>query len=111
MLFGHYISDEANAAGEIKRDLPIMVVLGNPPYSGHSANRSWEEVKEGSRTKKILTFIGQLLQDYYKVDGLPLGERNSKWLQDDYVKFIRFAQWRIDQTGAGILAFITSKIA
>lgn len=39
---------------------------------------------------------------------VPLGERNPKWLQDDYVKFIRFGQWRIDKTGSGILAFITN---
>jgi N-6 DNA Methylase len=49
-----------------------------------------------------------LLKDYYQVDGQPLGEKNSKWLQDDYVKFIRFSQWRIQQTGMGILAFITN---
>ena len=42
------------------------------------------------------------------MDGVPLGERNPKWLQDDYVKFIRFAQWRIDKTGEGVVAFITN---
>jgi len=98
------LASEANAASRIKRDLPIMVVVGNPPYSGHSANTSWE-IKNG---KKVPNFIGRLLADYYKVDDQPLGERNPKWLQDDYVKFIRFAQWRIEQTGAGILAFITN---
>jgi predicted helicase len=105
-LFGAYriLSEEANAASRVKRDLPIMVVLGNPPYSGHSANSSWEMV--GKRKK--LNFIGQLLQDYYFVDGKPLGEKNPKWLQDDYVKFIRWGQWRIEQTGAGVLAFITN---
>jgi predicted helicase len=78
-----------------------MVVLGNPPYSGHSANRSRDI--EGN-----LTFIGQLIEDYKKVDGADLKEKNPKWLQDDYVKFIRFAQWRIEKTGYGILAFITN---
>jgi len=48
------------------------------------------------------------VRDYYQVDGQPLGERNPKWLQDDYVKFIRFGQWRIQQSGAGVLAFITN---
>ncbi len=98
------ITDEANAAAEVKRDLPIMVVLGNPPYSGHSANNGdWiqgllhGELPDGRRT-----------ESYYEVDGKPLGERNPKWLQDDYVKFIRFGQWRIDETGAGVLAFITN---
>ena len=101
-LFGplRVITEEANAAAEIKRDLPIMVVLGNPPYSGHSANASKKDGK--------LTWIGELIEDYKKVDGMPLGERNTKWLQDDYVKFIRFGQWRIEQSGAGILAFITN---
>ena len=94
------IVEEANAASEIKRDLPIMVVLGNPPYSGHSSN--------ASRRSGKLTWIGELIEDYKKVDGKPLGERNPKWLQDDYVKFIRFGQWRINQSGAGILAFITN---
>ena len=94
------ITEEAYAASEIKRDLPIMVVLGNPPYSGHSANASTKDGK--------LTWIGKLIEDYKQVDGKPLGEKNSKWLQDDYVKFIRFGQQRIQQTGAGILAFITN---
>lgn len=92
--FGGFIADEANTAAEIKRDKPIMVVLGNPPYSGHSANKG--------------EWIGKLVRDYYFVDGKPLGERNPKWLQDDYVKFIRFGQWRIEQTGEGVLAFITN---
>ncbi len=94
------ITEEATAATEIKRDLPIMVVLGNPPYSGHSANASRKEGK--------LTWIGRLIEDYKKVDGKLLGEKNPKWLQDDYVKFIRFGQWRIGQSGAGVLAFITN---
>ena len=94
------ITDEANAASEIKRDLPIMVVLGNPPYSGHSAN--------ASRKAGKLTWIGELIEDYKQVDGKPLGEKNPKWLQDDYVKFIRFGQHRIQQTETGILAFITN---
>lgn len=98
------IGEEARSASVVKRDKPIMVVIGNPPYSGHSSNRSWEMVN-GKRTP---TFIGNILQDYYQVDGKPLGERTPKWLQDDYVKFIRWGQWRIEQTGGGILAFITN---
>ncbi len=94
------ITEEANAAAEIKRELPIMVVLGNPPYSGHSSN--------ASRVNGRLTWIGELIEDYKQVDGKPLGERNPKWLQDDYVKFIRFGQWRIQQSGSGVLAFITN---
>ena len=101
-LSGPYrvIAEEANSATEIKRDMPIMVVLGNPPYSGHSAN--------ASRRDGRLTWIGELIEDYKLVDGKGLGERNTKWLQDDYVKFIRFGQQRIHETGTGILAFITN---
>ena len=119
------LTEEANAAVRIKRDLPILAVIGNPPYLRHSANRSFVEriispgqtykTKSGkSRTaRKELkihekTFIGRLIQDYYYVDGRPLGEKNPKWLQDDYVKFIRWGQWRLERTGAGILAFITN---
>jgi predicted helicase len=93
--FWRVIAQEANAAAHVKRDLPILVVLGNPPYSGHSANKG--------------PWIDSLLKgSYYDVDGQPLGEKNPKWLQDDYVKFIRWGQWRIEQSGAGILAFITN---
>lgn len=92
--FNEYIVDEANAAAEIKKDKPIMIVLGNPPYSGHSANRGpWAK---------------QLVETYKTVDGKPLDEKNPKWLQDDYVKFIRFGQWRVERTGQGILGFITN---
>jgi hypothetical protein len=115
LLLGSYISDEANAAADVKRRLPIMVVLGNPPYSGHSANRSEvTRMKTVGKTKPRRvavvekTFIGNLVDDYYRLDGEPLGERTTKWLQDDYVKFLRFGQWRIERTGAGVLAFITN---
>jgi predicted helicase len=99
-LFAGWVAEEANAAAEIKRDKPIMVVLGNPPYSGISANRS--KTPDGG-----LTFIGKLIEDYKRVDGRPLGERKH-WLQDDYVKFIRFAEWRIERTGEGVVGLITN---
>ncbi len=112
LLLGEFITREAEAAAEVKRNKPILVVLGNPPYSGHSANRSYVEVQETvngrTRKRKQPTWIGELLEDYKQVDGRPLGEKNSKWLQDDYVKFIRFAEWRIEKTGQGIVAFITN---
>jgi hypothetical protein len=98
---GHYIAEEASDAAFVKKQQDIMVVLGNPPYSGNSANASVDEQGEPN-------FIGKLLHEYYFVDNAPLGERNPKWLQDDYVKFIRFGEWRIDKTGYGILAFITN---
>lgn len=103
--FARVIAEEGKRAQKVKKEEPIMVVLGNPPYSGHSANRSWKLDKNG---KRVSTFIGELMQDYYFVDGKSLGERNPKWLQDDYVKFLRFAQWRIGQTGYGIVGMITN---
>jgi len=103
LLLGEFITREANEAAEVKREKPILVVLGNPPYSGHSANRSYVD-----RKRKQPTWIGKLLEDYKQVDGQPLEEKNPKWLQDDYVKFIRFAEWRIEQTGQGVVAFITN---
>jgi predicted helicase len=108
-LFAKWISEEANAAAEIKNEKPIMVVLGNPPYSGISANASvriFPDPKTG-KLKQDLTWIGKLIEDYKVIDGQPLNERKH-WLQDDYVKFIRFGQWRIKETGKGILAFITN---
>jgi predicted helicase len=112
LLLGEFITREAEAAAEVKREKPILVVLGNPPYSGHSANRSYVEVQEtvNGRTRKREqpTWIGKRIEDYKQVDGQPLKEKNLKWLQDDYVKFIRFAEWRIEQTGQGVVAFITN---
>lgn len=98
------IAEEAREAAKVKREMPIMVVLGNPPYSGHSANKGkWID---GLLKGKLPE--GTPVPSYYEVDGQPLGEKNPKWLQDDYVKFIRWAQWRIERTGAGILGFITN---
>jgi hypothetical protein len=94
LLLGSFISEEANAAADIKRSLPILVVLGNPPYSGHSANKG--------------PWITELISDYAEErPGIPKPAQ-GKWLQDDYVKFIRFGEWRIERTGAGVLAFITN---
>ena len=88
------LSAESHEAGKVKKQVPILVILGNPPYSGHSSNTG--------------EWITNAIKEYYQVDGKPLGEKNSKWLQDDYVKFIRFAQWKIDQSGEGVLGFITN---
>lgn len=92
--FAGFLSQEGAQAAEVKRNKPIEVVLGNPPYSGHSSNTG--------------DWIVEKVRDYYFVDGQPLDERNTKWLQDDYVKFIRWAQWRIGKTGQGIFALITN---
>jgi type I restriction-modification system DNA methylase subunit len=87
------LADESAAAGRVKREERILVIMGNPPYSvGSSNNGDW---------------VKALLQDYKTVDGHPLRERKQT-LNDDYVKFIRMAQWKIDQAGEGIVAFITN---
>ena len=99
------IHDEAAAADHVKRNLPVLVVIGNPPYSGISANNDpWID-----RLLKGVEADGNVNTDrsYYHVNGEPLGE-NKVWLQDDYVKFLRWGQHRIEQTGKGVLAFITN---
>ncbi|MBC8265202.1 MAG: N-6 DNA methylase, partial [Anaerolineales bacterium] len=88
------LAQESRLAGEVKKQRPILVILGNPPYSGHSSNRG--------------KWILGLIEDYKQVDGKPLGEKNPKWLQDDYVKFLRFAQWKIEQAGQGLVGMITN---
>ena len=94
-LFASWLSTEANEANHIKRDAPVMVVMGNPPYSGHSSNKG--------------EWIEKLIQSYkQEPSGGKLKERNPKWLNDDYVKFIRYGQHFIDKNGEGVLAFITN---
>ncbi len=100
MPFTGVLAKEANLAAEVKKSKPVLVVIGNPPYSGHSANPS--KHADGS-----LTHIGKLIEDYKVVDGQPLGEKRH-WLQDDYVKFLRFAQDRIARTGHGVVGFVTN---
>jgi len=90
-LWGYeVIGQEARSASVVKRDYPIMVVLGNPPYSnfGRMNRGDW---------------VLNLLKDYKK----DLNEKKLN-LDDDFIKFIRWAQWRIDRTGIGVLAFITN---
>jgi hypothetical protein len=90
---GLNIAQESSDAAHVKKMDDIMVVLGNPPYSGNSANNGeW--------------ITNQVRDNYYAKDEIK--EQNPKMLLDDYVKFIRFAQWRIENTGYGILAFITN---
>jgi predicted helicase len=97
----HSLSEESQLAGRVKKEEPILVIMGNPPYSGISSNTNeW--------TEKLLKTDLDGTQSYYKVDSKPLGERNPKWLQDDYVKFLRFAQWKIEKAGRGIVAMITN---
>ncbi len=88
------LAHEAAAVNEVKWYKRFTVVIGNPPYAGHSSNTG--------------DWITGLVNDYYVVDGKPLGERNPKWLQDDYVKFIRLGQHLIEQSGYGIQSYITN---
>jgi predicted helicase len=87
------LSKEGKTAQSIKNQ-PILVITGNPPYSGHSTNKgSW---------------IAERVNEYKKVGNEVLKEKNPKWLQDDYVKFIRFAEWKMQQVAEGMVAIITN---
>ena len=88
-LFTSWLSNEANEANYIKRDTPVMVVMGNPPYSVSSNNKS--------------SWILNLLEDYKK----NLNERKIN-LDDDYIKFIKYGQYFIDKNENGILAYISN---
>lgn len=93
-LWGNLLSDEADQANEVKRDTPVMCIIGNPPYSSESANKG--------------EWIMKLMEDYKKEPGgfQKLQERNPKTINDDYVKFLRYGQHYIEKNGQGVLAFI-----
>jgi predicted helicase len=94
--FAQWLSNEVKAANSVKRDMPIMCIIGNPPYSGESSNKG--------------DWIMRLM-DAYKMEpgGVEkLKERNSKWINDDYAKFIRMAESMIERNGEGVLGFITN---
>ncbi len=85
-----WLSDESKEANEIKRDVPVMVVMGNPPYSISSSNTGeWIEAQ----------------MNCYKRD---LSELNIQPLSDDYLKFIRYGQLLVERTGEGVLAYISN---
>jgi predicted helicase len=88
-LFANWLSTEANEANHIKRDTPVMCVIGNPPYAVSSTNKN--------------EWIQNLIADYKK----DLNERKIN-LDDDYIKFIRYGQHYIDKNGSGILAYISN---
>lgn len=88
-LFANWLSTEANEANHVKRDTPVMVVIGNPPYSVSSSNKG--------------KWILGLIDDYKK----ELNEKKIN-LDDDYIKFIRYGQYLIEKNGEGILAFISN---
>ncbi|MGB6092294.1 MAG: type ISP restriction/modification enzyme [Moheibacter sp.] len=88
-LFANWLSTEANEANHIKRDSPVMCVIGNPPYAVSSTNKN--------------DWIQDLISDYKK----NLNERKIN-LDDDYIKFIRYGQHYIDKNGSGVLAYISN---
>ena len=101
LSFAQEITEECVLANKVKQEEPVLVILGNPPYSVNSENTNeW--------TEQLLKEDLDGAASYYKVDGMPLGEANPKMLQDDYVKFIRFAQWKIHKAGKGIVAMVTN---
>ena len=87
------LADEANRAQKVK-DSSVLVITGNPPYFGHSQNKG--------------EWIVNLIHDYSKEFPELRKPGQGKWLQDDYVKFIRFAQWKMEQVERGIVAVITN---
>ena len=87
-----WLSDEANEANRIKRDTPVMCVIGNPPYNGESVNNG----------KWISDLINKYKKDH-KGKVIP----NTKWVNNDYVKFIRFGEYFIQRNGQGLLTYIT----
>ncbi|MTB53940.1 type ISP restriction/modification enzyme [Lewinella sp. W8] len=89
-LFAQWLSRESEEANRIKQDMPIMCIIGNPPYSISSSNKG--------------EWIERLMETYKK----GLNERNIQPLSDDYIKFIRYGQNLIEKTGEGVLAFITN---
>lgn len=96
-LFFQQLADEARGASEVKRQTPIMCVIGNPPYSGESANKG--------------DHIMRLMEAYKMEPGGKerLKERNPKWINDDYVKFIRMSEDLIAKNpSGGVLGFITN---
>ena len=89
-LFANWLSAEANEANHIKRDTPVMCVIGNPPYAVSSTNKG--------------EWISNLIDDYKR----GLNERNIQPLSDDYIKFIRYGQHFIEKNGSGVLAYISN---
>lgn len=92
-LFAKWLSDEADAASLVKTETPVMICLGNPPYAGESSNKN-------------IPWIDNLVEQFKKEPGTSLSIPNTKWLNDDYVKFIRMAENYIEKNKSGIVAFI-----
>ena len=88
------LATESIAANAVKKNNGINIIIGNPPYSGESANKG--------------DWILSLMEDYKYEPGTrnKLNEANSKFVNDDYIKFIRYSQNTLSSAGEGILCFI-----
>jgi len=91
-LFEEFIAQEADQAAKIKENIPIMVIMGNPPYSSISVNQS--------------AYIEDLMSLYKRS---VRSETSLVALSDDYIKFIRFAHHKIQKTGTGLFTFISNR--
>lgn len=91
--FAQWLSNEVKHANTIKTDMPIMCVIGNPPYAAKSANTG--------------DWITGLIEDYKYINGVHFGEKKH-WLHDDYVKFVRMSEHFISKNGEGVIGFITN---
>ena len=102
-MLGEHVAEEARQAESTKTSIAVTTVVGNPPYSAISQNNGdWiVGLLKGRRPS------GGSTNDYYEIDGEPLGEKKV-WLQDDYVKFIRLAQWRVSEAGLGVVGMVTN---
>jgi hypothetical protein len=100
-----FLGREAESADRLRLESPLSVILGNPPFRGRSANTgTWiQDLLRGYELED-----GRADEGCFILDGRPLGERNVKWLQDDYVKFLRLAQWIIDRNGEGVVGLVVN---
>lgn len=124
------LSGETDLAQKAK-DQPILVITGNPPYAGHSKNPSTklvplssltEDMRKRGRVKtvtvntatgkvkmaKLFTDIGADIEKYKLGPDAVEAPVQAKWLQNDYVKFLRFAQTKMDEVSEGIVSVITA---
>lgn len=88
---GEFLSNELYGAEKVKQKEDVLVIIGNPPYSVSSSNSG--------------NWITKWMTDYKKA---VQSERNIQPLSDDYIKFFRFAHWKIEKSGSGIIAFSCS---
>jgi len=84
------LAEEAAEANKIRKNTPILAIIGNPPYSIASYNKS-----------KFETNLMKLYKEDVK------DEKNIQILSDDYIKFIRYCHWKIEKSGSGVIGLIT----